>query len=254
MKKIYLLLISLSVFTKINAQQFAANVINYSSQYASVAWSASQATGSVNTYPLYGDITTAWATATSDASREYISLGYSNPQPVSQILVYETYNCGAVDTIYLRNANTNTWNIVYTTTAASLSPVSRVLNVIIPTTSYPVNGVRLALNSGAVPGWNEIDAVQINSNAQVVGLNENKSETIDFGVFPNPNNGTFTIKTHQQYVNCSVEVLDVTGRLHFKTNLSQSFQSFSYDLPNGVYFVKLSTENGNSSVKKMIIK
>jgi hypothetical protein len=254
MKQFYMLCFAIGVSIQMNGQQFASSVINFSSQFGTVSWSASQATGTVNTYPNYGDITTAWASAASDNSREHISLGYSTPQAVSQILVYETYNCGAVDSIYLRNANTNAWNLVYSTTASTQTPVSRILNVIIPTTSYQVNGVRLALNSGAIPGWNEIDAVRINSAVQVIGIKESTTEALEFGLYPNPNHGTFTIKTHQQHVGGSIEIVDITGKVINKNTLTQSFETFVYKLESGVYFVKVTSENGASSVKKMMVE
>lgn len=140
--------------------QFASSVINYSSQWSSTSWSAYQATGAPNTCGC-GDIATAWASSSTDGQREFLVLGFSSPQVVSQINIYETYNPGAVDTVYLRNSSTNTWNMVWFGTASPATPCPRVFTINIPTTPYTVNAIRIAINSPAVPGWNEIDAVEI---------------------------------------------------------------------------------------------
>ncbi len=141
--------------------QWAANVIAYSSQWSTPQWAAFQATGAPDTYPSYGDIPTAWASLPPDASREFITLGYTTPQKVNQINIYETYNPGAIDTIYLRDVSNSQWVQVWSGTAFIGAQQSNIFTVNIPLTSFNADAIRIAVNSGAVPGWNEIDAVQI---------------------------------------------------------------------------------------------
>jgi hypothetical protein len=204
MKKIYAFIFLSLLVNSVIAQQFASSVINFSSQYSATSWSAAQATGTVNTYPNYGDIATAWTSVSSSGTREYISLGYSNPIQVSQILIYETYNCGAVDTVYLRNSATGTWNMVYSATAQTLTAVARINNVVIATTSYLANGVRLALNNAAIPGWNEIDAVSINNIVQPVGILEQELANVEFKLYPNPSSGNFKINAASSFTDGTV--------------------------------------------------
>lgn len=139
--------------------RFATRVLGFSSQYSETSWSAAQALGEPDTYPRHGDISTAWASSSSDGSREYLVLGYDDPQPVRAVAIYETYNPGAVDTVYVRNAVTGSWNVVWSGTAAPTTEKARIFYVTFAATSYPVDAVRIALDSRAVPGWNEIDAV-----------------------------------------------------------------------------------------------
>src|SRR5690606_17284480 len=51
------------------------------------------------------------------------------------------------------------WNVVWSGTAAPTTEKARIFYVTFAATSYPVDAVRIALDSRAVPGWNEIDAV-----------------------------------------------------------------------------------------------
>lgn len=159
--KLLIFLILISFHLQSQTIRYASAVIDFSSQWNPVNWSAEQALGLPDTYPDYGDILTAWASATSDGQREYLVLEYEDPDPVNQIEIYETYNPGAVDTLYLRNAITGQWEMVWSATASHAGAQSRIFTVTIPVTTYPVDGLRIALNSPIVAGWNEIDAAAL---------------------------------------------------------------------------------------------
>lgn len=86
-------------------KQYASKVIRFSSQYTAGNWAANKALGKENVYPNYGDITDAWASLTDDDQREFIELGFDTLQTVRTIQIFETYNPGAIDTIYLRDSS-----------------------------------------------------------------------------------------------------------------------------------------------------
>ncbi len=165
----FLLFISFITLTGFANIQYASEVIDFSSQYTESSWSAQQLLGAPDTYPDYGDIMTAWASQSADGSREYLVLGYSSPMQVSHIGIFETYNPGAVDTIYVRNASNGQWNMVWSGTAIAQSAESRIFQVEFTLTNYLVDAVRIAVNSPAIPGWNEIDAVAIADEAILGG-------------------------------------------------------------------------------------
>src|SRR5688572_22734005 len=129
MKNLYTAIFVLFTCSTYAQTQYAATVIGFSSQWGSPSWAATQATGVPDTYPSYGDITTAWASSGSDNQREYLVLGFATPMMADSVFIYETYNPGAVDTVYLRNSTTGMWNMVYQTTAASAGSVSRILKI-----------------------------------------------------------------------------------------------------------------------------
>ncbi len=144
--------------------RYADSVLAFSSEYSATDWSEDQILGAPDTYPQYGDIGTAWSPLTQDDQREFIELRFPNPAKVQSVAVWETYNPGAIDTIYVKNPNTGQWQIVWQGTAAPLdTPYARIFTVNFPQTSFNVTDIRLAINSPAVPGWNEYDAVALSA-------------------------------------------------------------------------------------------
>jgi hypothetical protein len=145
--------------------RWATSVLGFSSQYDIVEWSAAQALGPPDTYPVYGDIVTAWASAGPDDQAEFLELGYTDPSPVSVVSIYETLSPGAVNKVSVRNADTGLWVQVWSGGAATAPEVARIFTVTFPLTAFPVDAVRIDLDSPAVPNWNEIDAVSIGTAA-----------------------------------------------------------------------------------------
>jgi hypothetical protein len=165
----YMLATFLAVGPASGQIRWADSVISFSSEFDTVAWAAYQILGPPDTYPNYGDIATAWSPYSQDTGREWIELYYNNPAPIRSVAIYETYNPGAVDTVYVRNPNTQQWQIVWSGTAAPTGvDAARILIVNFPLTSFNVTDIRLALNSPAVSGWNEIDAVAISASPIIV--------------------------------------------------------------------------------------
>jgi len=145
--------------------RWATRVLGFSSQYTTDNWSAAQALGQPNTYPNYGDIITAWASADPDAPNEFLELGFDAPAPINSISIYETLAPGAVTKISVRDPGTGSWVEVWSGSATPAGDASRVFTVTFPLTSFPVDAVRIDLNSPAVPDWNEIDAVSISTSS-----------------------------------------------------------------------------------------
>ncbi|GAB2951731.1 hypothetical protein GCM10027048_15910 [Hymenobacter coalescens] len=157
--------VSLSTTLGTTPLRYASSVLRFSSQYNDNSWAAAQVLGTPNVYPRHGDLSGAWASSDADGSREFLVLRFDNPAPAKRILIWETYNPGAIDTVFVRNPTTQAWVPVYTATAAAAGANSRILNINFPLTSFPVRDVRIALNSDAVAGWNELDAVALSDEA-----------------------------------------------------------------------------------------
>jgi hypothetical protein len=146
--------------------RWADSVIAFSTEYnqSPESWSAYQILGIPNTYPNYGDIITAWTSEERDFQREFLELGYfGNPEPVRSIAIFETYNPGFVDTVYVKNPNTNLWEIVYQDSAYDAGDTSRIFIINFPETPFNVTAIRIAIDELKVTGWNEIDAVGLSS-------------------------------------------------------------------------------------------
>lgn len=140
--------------------RWATSVIRVSNQYSANEWGSKRALNEPDVYPTYGDIQYAWSPTNPDNPREFLELRFANPGPINFINIYETFNPGAIDTVYVKDP-TGAWVRVYAENALPAAEEARILNIPIPQTTFNVTDIRIALNSAAVPGFNEIDAVGI---------------------------------------------------------------------------------------------
>jgi hypothetical protein len=120
-------------------------------------WEPSQATGAPDT-PEAGDHPTAWASQTPDGQREWLEVTFDAPQKAAALLVYESCNPGALDRVTVYSADgreAEVWTGADPTKPTEPSGVSAI-SLRAP---FDVVRAKLHLNSPAVSGWNEIDAV-----------------------------------------------------------------------------------------------
>ena len=258
MKRIYFTLIALFLSTALFAQvQVVDTVLAVSSEYGtsdficSESYSACRITGNPDVYPGYGDDADAWSPATADDNREFIVVGFATPAFVDTVYIYETYNPGAVDTVYVRNAATGAWEMVWSGTAFDFGNAGRIFKAGFPMTTYLVDAVRLALNSPAVEGYNEIDAVSIGGIAFGTAV-ETVGNSVDLDVYPNPTTGSFTIHSGNALVE-AVRIKDVTGReVYALENVNATTVKLDRVLSPGVYFVEAAGKNFKRSVKLLV--
>jgi hypothetical protein len=162
-------------------QQYASSVISFSSQYSTNSWSAEKTLGPPDATAC-SDHSNAWASQSADGQREFLVLRFANPAEVNRVRIFQTYKPGAIDTVYLRNVATGTWNKIFDTTAGEQPcPQRMILEINFTKTTYKVDAMRIALNSPAVPDWNEIDAVEL-----VTNLPGNAKISVQSGNWSNP--------------------------------------------------------------------
>lgn len=159
-------------------EQYADSVISYSSSYNSSigdnAYSPERIKGKPTQFGC-NDSQDAWCPATTDGQREFIEMYYRFPAAINGINIYQNYKPGGVDTIYARNANTNTWSTIYSRTAVEVPCAESVAEFYFALTSYPVDAIRLAINSPEVPVWQEFDAVGLLTNLPATAKKTAKS-------------------------------------------------------------------------------
>jgi hypothetical protein len=142
---------------RLNVRQWATAAAA-STEYSRPQWSAAQATGPPDTVGA-GDCSTAWASKAPDDDVEWLSLGFAEAvQPVC-IRVHETYNAGSIMKVEARDAS-GAWRTVWEG-AAMACETPRWFEVQVTSDGWTTREVRITLDSDAVPGWNEIDAVEL---------------------------------------------------------------------------------------------
>ena len=96
-----------------------------------------------------------------------------------------------------------------------------------------------------------------NFNQQTLSTSDNFEKNNSFSVYPNPNNGDFTILFSEYLSNFSVDVVDQSGRVVFQNKYDNQFdleQKINLNnIASGIYFVKVSSSSG-SMVKKIILE
>ena len=116
-----------------------------------------QATGPPDTLAA-DDLPTAWASREPDAGEEWLKLEYERDVQIAAVRVRETYNPGAVSKVVAvieGGAEIVLWE-------GTEPPGEAPVEVEFPVTQVVVaKSVKIYLDKRRVPGWNEIDAVEL---------------------------------------------------------------------------------------------
>lgn len=123
----------------------------------SVPWGIEQLFGPPDT-EQYGDMRTAWASQSADGQPEWVVAHFENEVTPQELHIYETFNPGAVNKVSIFTPLGNevvVWQGSDPTKVGSGGGISK-----IPVkTIWPTKKVKIYLDSPAVAGWNEIDAI-----------------------------------------------------------------------------------------------
>jgi hypothetical protein len=123
------------------------------------AWGPEQVIGEPDTN-MAGDIQTAWASQSQDDQDEWLMMEYAEAIVPTAVLVYETYNPGAlvkVTAFKLDGTEVELWKGQDPTATDAEMGVSEIPVKV----DFKTNRIRIHIASKDVPGWNEIDAVGI---------------------------------------------------------------------------------------------
>jgi len=129
----------------------------YNDAQGQAPWSANQATGLPNV-DKYGDDGKAWTSKTPDAGIEWLDVKYPKAVHATEVRVRESCGSGAVIKIELFDEG----GLAHTVWAGN-DPTTG-LNYLLakfPKTSFKADRVKITLATNVIPGWNEIDAVQL---------------------------------------------------------------------------------------------
>ena len=124
------------------------------------SWSADQMIGEPDVM-AYGDNGKAWASLETDKGEEWVKLFYKKPVFATEVRVRMTYNPGAISKIEVMG-NQSKPEVVWE--GKDTKKYDKRMDYFVAKfekTKSPVNAVKITLDSKAVSGWNEIDAVQL---------------------------------------------------------------------------------------------
>ena len=154
-------------------------------------WGVGEATGSPNTTG-FGDITTAWASQSADGQKEWLEVEFAQSVVPQAVWIYETYNPGAVTKVTrlgALGAEEVLWEGTDPTPVGSQGGISK-----IPLSGgMSVSRLRIYIDSPAVPGWNEIDAVGLVYGKNRVQWAKRASASSSYGPNTQPSSDTFLV-------------------------------------------------------------
>ena len=137
---------------------WATSIRGFSTQYSADSWSAKRALGAPDVFPAGGDDENAWASEGADDRAEWLEVGFAQPRSIQAVEIYETFNPGAVGRVELITTSGKRIEVAVDRQQSGES-VRRVAPV--SCTSEPIAAVRVHVDSKAVAGWNEIDAIGV---------------------------------------------------------------------------------------------
>ena len=127
------------------------------------AWGPEQAAGPPDT-PQAGDMQTAWASASQDGQQEWLELQYRTAVVPKAVLVYETYNPGALRRVSVFKTD-GTEVEVFSGKDPTPPGKGKGISAIPIKFDHKISRVKIYLDSPAVQSWNEIDAVGLRDAA-----------------------------------------------------------------------------------------
>lgn len=120
------------------------------------SWGTEQILGPPDTERA-GDAPTAWASLQENAGPEWLALGFERAVEVAQVRIRESYNPGAISkvTVLVNGSEVVLWE---GTASGGKAPRDFVVPV---NGSIQAQSIVVHLDTTRVPGWNEIDAVEL---------------------------------------------------------------------------------------------
>lgn len=149
-------------------------------------WTAAQVTGEPNTLTM-GDYSTAWAAAVADAGEEWLRVQFTVEADLDRVRVVQSYNPGAITKVTAERGDGQPVVLQEMTPSPGVDPppsasavakharhrqqagtadapaIAPVVAEFAPPAgaSLRTTSVRITIDERKVPGWNEIDAVEI---------------------------------------------------------------------------------------------
>lgn len=165
MRKIALIIFAFGTFLNSIAQEtvvWGSDVVDVSSEYSPLEYSAVQSLHKPNVLPTGGDNPNAWRPK-SDNKEEFIMVSFDKPIKAKQVAIAESENPGAVTKVYAYDQEYNEYTL-FELQPRALPIESRLLNLFFDDTPYEIYAIKVFIDGEAVPGYNAIDAIGISAS------------------------------------------------------------------------------------------
>jgi hypothetical protein len=143
------------------AGQWAASAVA-GSQYGKTQYSAAQATGAPN-ISVQGNSPDAWCPANKTKGTDWLEVTFAAPTRATEVRVRQNDTPGAITKIEAIEGD-GTVHVWWEGVDPFTPPAVREIvwfAVRVPKTDYLVSRIKITLNLAAMPGWKQIDAVQL---------------------------------------------------------------------------------------------
>jgi len=200
------------------------------------SWNTGATTASISTSPTANVTYTAIGTSTVNGCSTMAFQSVTvNAVPTVSITGPSTVCVGGSLTLTASGANTYSWNTGGTTSSIVVSPSVN--------TTYTAIGTSAEGCTNTATAAIVVDpCTGIMSHASVNGI---------LSVYPNPNNGEFTIELKNNF-NKAIEITDLTGRVILTTSSEKEKINVNiHSFANGIYYVKVKS-NGTTDVFKVV--
>jgi hypothetical protein len=101
---------------------------------------------------------------------------------------------------------------------------------------------------------NKLYAINACSSDSSTGIKEINQAENSMTIYPNPNNGMFTIKMKENPNYSSIEIFNLLGKKVYSQNINSSKIVLNLKLQSGMYFLNFCDTNGKVQAKRMIIQ
>ena len=158
-----------------------------------------------------------------------------NASPIISVTGSGSICVGGSATLTASGASSYSWNAISSNSSILVSPTT--------TTTYTASGISIV---NGCSGSN----VVILLVSPCIGIAENNLVFYKLSIYPNPNNGSFIIKSD---IEMDLKITNELGQLIKSISLNENnkYQISVNDLANGIYFI--SDNNGKVSVKEKVI-
>jgi len=156
---------SIASFGQIRKIQWASSLEYQYNQYQDFLYSGQQAIGPPDAFPP-GRMNPNAFRLKSESEFGTILLGFSNPQPVNQVIIIENNDPGRVTQVKLMDEFGFNY-IIYQQEPSKVRENFRSMVLSIPQTDYNVKAIEIKVNSIPAKGYCQIDAVGILSDSNL---------------------------------------------------------------------------------------